>query len=111
MVGLLEASRRYDSTQGASFETYAGIRIRGSMLDEIRKTDWSPRSVHRKARMVAKAIRSIEGEIGREATDREVATLLDISLEEYYKITADSAGVKIFELDEDSNIYYDGDYF
>ena len=53
MIGLLEASGKYDETQGASFETYAGIRIRGSMLDEIRKNDWAPRSVHRKAREVA----------------------------------------------------------
>ena len=48
MLGLLEASRNYDPTQGASFETYAGIRIRGAMLDEIRRSDWTPRSVHRK---------------------------------------------------------------
>ena len=60
MIGLLEASRNYDSSQGASFETYAGIRIRGSMLDEIRKGDWAPRSLHRKARQVAKAVQEIE---------------------------------------------------
>ena len=47
MIGLLEAARKYDITKGASFETYAGIRIRGSMLDEVRKGDWAPRSVHR----------------------------------------------------------------
>ena len=47
MIGLLEASRNYDATQGASFETYAGIRIRGAMLDEIRRSDWAPRSVHK----------------------------------------------------------------
>ena len=50
MIGLLEAARNYDASQGASFETYAGIRIRGSMLDEIRKGDWAPRSLHRKVR-------------------------------------------------------------
>ena len=59
MIGLLEASRNYDPSQGASFETYAGIRIRGAMLDEIRKNDWAPRSVHRKARKVAEAVRQI----------------------------------------------------
>ena len=53
MIGLIEASRKFDPEQGASFETYAGIRIRGAMLDEIRRTDWTPRSVHRKAREVA----------------------------------------------------------
>ena len=57
MMGLLEAGRNYDSNQGASFETYAGIRIRGAMLDEIRRSDWTPRSVHRKARMGADARR------------------------------------------------------
>ena len=59
MIGLLEASRNYDPSQGASFETYAGIRIRGSMLDEIRKCDWAPRSLHRKVREVSNAIREI----------------------------------------------------
>ncbi len=73
MIGLLEASRNYDPSQGASFETYAGIRIRGAMLDEIRRSDWTPRSVHRKARMVADAMRSIENEQGRDARDVEVA--------------------------------------
>ena len=47
MIGLLEAARHYDPSQGASFETYAGIRVRGAMLDEIRRSDWTPRSVHR----------------------------------------------------------------
>ncbi|MFP5345232.1 MAG: sigma-70 family RNA polymerase sigma factor, partial [Gammaproteobacteria bacterium] len=57
MVGLLEAAKQYDAKRGASFETYAGIRIRGAMLDEVRKSDWTPRSVHRKAREVAQAVR------------------------------------------------------
>ena len=62
MIGLLEASRNYDASQGASFETYAGIRIRGAMLDEIRrKCDWAPRSLHRKMREAAEAIRADRG--------------------------------------------------
>src|SRR5690606_30335000 len=56
MIGLLEASKKYDGGKGASFETYAGIRIRGAMLDEVRKGDWAPRSVHRNTRMVSDAI-------------------------------------------------------
>ncbi|OYV55628.1 MAG: RNA polymerase sigma factor FliA, partial [Legionella sp. 21-45-4] len=47
MVGLLEAAANYDETKGASFETYAGIRIKGHMLDEVRRNDWIPRSVYR----------------------------------------------------------------
>jgi RNA polymerase sigma factor for flagellar operon FliA len=100
MLGLLEASRNYDPTQGASFETYAGIRIRGSMLDEIRRSDWTPRSVHRKARMVADAMREIENNEGRDARDVEVAQLLGMSLEEYHQILQDSTGCRIFSLDE-----------
>ena len=49
MIGLLEAAKKYESTKGATFETYAGIRIRGSMMDEVRKGDWVPRSVRQKA--------------------------------------------------------------
>ena len=56
MIGLLEAARKFEDNRGASFETYAGIRIRGAMLDEIRRGDWAPRSVHRDARKVAVAI-------------------------------------------------------
>ncbi|MDH3752163.1 MAG: sigma-70 family RNA polymerase sigma factor, partial [Gammaproteobacteria bacterium] len=67
MVGLLEAASNFDPSRGACFATYAGIRIRGSMLDDIRKHDWTPRSVHHKYRKVADAISSIESETGRHA--------------------------------------------
>lgn len=100
MIGLLEASRNYDANQGASFETYAGIRIRGSMLDEIRKNDWAPRSVHRKSRQVAEAVREIENENGRDARDTEIAATLDISLEEYYKILQDNSYHKVLSFED-----------
>ena len=100
MIGLLEASKNYDPTQGASFETYAGIRIRGAMLDEIRRSDWTPRSVHRKARMVADAMRAIENREGRDARDVEVAGSLGISLEDYHHILQDASGCRVFSLDE-----------
>jgi RNA polymerase sigma factor for flagellar operon FliA len=100
MIGLLEASRNYDPSQGASFETYAGIRIRGAMLDEIRRSDWTPRSVHRKARMVAEAMREIENEEGRDARDVEVADALGMSLKDYHKILQDASGCRIFSLEE-----------
>jgi len=100
MIGLLEASRNYDEGQGASFETYAGIRIRGAMLDEIRKNDWAPRSVHRKARMVAEAVRNIEHEHGRDARDTEIAQTLEITLEEYYKILQDNSYHKVLSVED-----------
>ncbi|VAW92293.1 RNA polymerase sigma factor for flagellar operon [hydrothermal vent metagenome] len=100
MIGLLEASKNYDPLQGASFETYAGIRIRGSMLDEIRKNDWAPRSVHRKARMVAEAVRTIENEHGRDARDTEIAATLDMPIEDYYKILQDNSYHKVLSVED-----------
>jgi RNA polymerase sigma factor for flagellar operon FliA len=100
MIGLLEASRNYDATQGASFETYAGIRIRGAMLDEIRKNDWAPRSVHRKARKVAEAVRTIENIKGRDARDSEVAEILEISLDEYHQMLQDASGYLVMSFED-----------
>ena len=78
MVGLLEAAGNFDPERGASFETYAGIRIRGAMLDDIRKHDWTPRSVHHKYRQVADAINAIEADTGRAASAEEIADRLGI---------------------------------
>jgi len=100
MIGLLEAARNYDAGQGASFETYAGIRIRGAMLDEIRKGDWAPRSVHRKARQVADAVREVENATGRDAKDHEVAKLLGMSLDEYHKTLQDASGCRLLSFEE-----------
>lgn len=100
MLGLLEAARLFDPNQGASFETYAGIRIRGAMLDELRRNDWTPRSVHRKTRDVSEAIRQLEEKHGREARDAEVAEHLSITLTEYHQILQDSAGCHLFSMDE-----------
>ena len=100
MIGLLEAARNYDASQGASFETYAGIRIRGSMLDEIRKGDWAPRSLHRKIREISHAIREIECLHGRDAKDAEVAERLSMSLDEYYQILQDASTHQILSFED-----------
>src|SRR5690606_17045270 len=100
MIGLLEASRKFDHGKGASFETYAGIRIRGAMLDDVRKGDWAPRSVHRNTRLVSGAIRTVEARLGRDAKDHEVAAELEMSLEDYYAILNDTAGSKLFSFDD-----------
>lgn len=100
MIGLLEAARNFDPSRGSRFETYAGIRIRGSMLDDIRKHDWTPRSVHHKYRRVSEAINSIESESGRPAKPEEIAAKLGISMDEYHKVLADSASSRLFSLEE-----------
>ena len=100
MIGLLEAAKNYDATQGASFETYAGIRIRGSMLDEIRKGDWAPRSLHRKVREITAAVREIETEKGRDARDSEVAERLNMTLDEYHHVLQDASGHQILSFED-----------
>jgi RNA polymerase sigma factor FliA len=100
MIGLLEAIKNYDGTKGASFETYAGIRIRGSMLDEVRRGDWVPRSVHRNAREIAKSIRDIENKTGRDARDTEVAQALGVTMLEYHKMLQDAQAGYILAFDD-----------
>ncbi len=100
MIGLLEAAQKYDASRGASFETYAGIRIRGAIVDEMRRGDWAPRSVHRNARRVADAIKAVESRSGRDAGDQEVAAELGVGLEEYYSIVQDAASSRLFSYEE-----------
>ena len=99
IIGLLDAARHYSSGRGASFETYASIRIRGAMIDELRKSDWAPRSVHRRAREVSQAIHDIEQGSGREAKESEIAEKLGISLEEYRQTAHDAARCQVMSLD------------
>lgn len=100
MIGLLEALKHFDPTHGASFETYAGIRIRGAMLDEIRTGDWTPRSVHRNVRELSAAVLKVENRKGGDATGSEVAAEMGISLDDYHAILQKSAAAKLFNLDE-----------
>lgn len=100
LIGLLEAARNYDHSHGASFETYAGIRIRGAMLDEVRRNDWVPRSVHRRARELATAVKTIEARCGRHAQDSEIAEELGLSLDEYFLLLQDISGNRVLSFDE-----------
>jgi RNA polymerase sigma factor for flagellar operon FliA len=100
MLGLLEAARHYDSSKGASFETYAGIRIRGHMLDEVRRNDWVPRSVYRNSRMISEAVKQVEHRIGREAKDYEVAQELGLPLQDYHDMLQDSSSSHLYGFDD-----------
>ncbi len=100
MLGLMEAAANWSMNRGASFETYAGIRIRGAMIDALRKLDWAPRSVHRQARAVAAAVREIEQRTGRDARDTEVAEHMGLSLEDYHKALQDAASCQLASLDD-----------
>lgn len=100
MIGLLEASRNFDGSKGASFETFAGIRIRGAMLDEIRKGDWTPRSVHKNGRAIAEAINEVEREIGGDAKDVDVAEKMQVSLAEYHQMLSEVNAGKIIGIED-----------
>jgi RNA polymerase sigma factor for flagellar operon FliA len=86
LVGLLQALRNYDPTCGASFETYSRTRVRGAMLDELRKMDWVPRTVHEKARKIQAAMNQLEQKLGQVPTEAQMAKALNLSLSEYGKL-------------------------
>lgn len=102
LMALLEAARNYSESRGAKFETFASIRIRGAMLDEVRNQNWAPRSYFRKRRELSQAIRSVENRVGRPPEPREVARELGIGIEEYNKLLADTSAGPLFSLDDES---------
>jgi RNA polymerase sigma factor FliA len=92
MIGLLDAVNRYEDTHGAQFETYAVQRIRGAMLDELRSSDWLPRSIRQTMRKIETAINNLQQRLGRAPKEAEIAKELKISLEEYQDMLNDGSG-------------------
>lgn len=92
MIGLLDAISRYEETHGAQFETYAVLRIRGAMLDELRNSDWLPRSMRQNMRKIEAAMASLQQKLGHPPTESEVAKLLKLSLSDYQDMLADGGG-------------------
>ncbi len=100
IFGLIDAIDKFDYGKGIKFETYASLRIRGSILDQIRKMDWIPRSVRQKQKQMEAAISKIESEANRLATDEEIAKELNISLEEYFNWQGQTKITNIASIDE-----------
>ena len=100
MIGLMNAAQNFTPTKGANFETYAGIRIRGAMLDEARKSNWTPRSTFKHAKQVSQAIRSIENRTGRDARSPEIADALGVSLEEYHRMVESAASSRLLSYEQ-----------
>jgi RNA polymerase sigma factor for flagellar operon FliA len=82
IFGLIDAIDKFDMEKNVKFETYASLRIRGAILDQIRKMDWIPRTVRQRQRRIDDAIKSIEMRTGKNATDEEIAEELGVSEEE-----------------------------
>jgi RNA polymerase sigma factor for flagellar operon FliA len=100
MIGLLNAAQNFTPTKGANFETYAGIRIRGAMLDEARRSNWTPRSTFRHAKQVSQAIRQIENRTGRDAKAQDIATTLGVSIDEYHRMLESAASSRILSYEQ-----------
>lgn len=83
IFGLIDAIDKFDYGKGIKFETYASLRIRGSILDQIRKMDWIPRSVRQKQKSITEASKKLEALVGPNYTDADMAKELGISTEEY----------------------------
>lgn len=86
LVGLLQSLRNYDPASGTSFESYARLRIRGAMLDELRRMDWVPRTIHEKSRKIQTIIGQLEQRLGRVPTDDEMAAAMKISPADYAEL-------------------------
>jgi len=92
MIGLLDAINRYEENHGAQFETYAVLRIRGAMVDELRSSDWMPRSTRANMRKVEQAMAALQQQLGRPPSESEVAKSLKLSLADYQDLLGDSGG-------------------
>jgi RNA polymerase sigma factor FliA len=92
MIGLIDAIGRYEDVHGAQFETYASQRIRGAMLDELRSTDWLPRSLRKNMRQLELTISQLEQQLGRPPTEKEIASKLELTLDDYYDMLGDCSG-------------------
>ncbi|MCK2046366.1 RNA polymerase sigma factor FliA [Chromohalobacter moromii] len=100
MVGLLDALERFDTAQGASFSTFANQRVRGAMIDELRSRDWMPRSVRRSVRALDQAVHRLEQSLGRAPDEREIASSLDMSVDEYHQLLLDANNGYLLGFDE-----------
>jgi RNA polymerase sigma factor FliA len=100
VFGLFDAIDKFDSTKNIKFQTYANLRIKGAILDELRKMDWISRSIRRNIHRIEDAIRSLELKLGREPDDFEVAKQIGVDIETYHRMTMKAQGAGLLSFDE-----------
>jgi RNA polymerase sigma factor for flagellar operon FliA len=105
MIGLLDAVSRYEENHGAQFETYAVQRIRGAMLDELRSSDWLPRSMRQNMRKIEVAMSELQQRLGRPPNESEVAKQLKLSLADYQDLLTEGGGHQLVYYED----FHDGD--
>jgi RNA polymerase sigma factor for flagellar operon FliA len=112
MIGLMDALERFEEGMGAQFETYATQRVRGAMLDELRRGDWLPRSVRQTQRKIDVAMQKLEHKQGRAPSEIEMAEALEVPIDEYRHMLSDARGSHLFyyedmDSEEDSDSFLD----
>ena len=100
VFGLIDAIDKFDPGKGVKFETYASLRIRGAIIDNIRELDWVPRSLRQKGKDLEKALSELEYSLGRPPTDQETADKLGLSIKEYNKFLGDASVCTLVSLEE-----------
>ncbi|GGB91702.1 RNA polymerase sigma factor FliA [Pseudoduganella buxea] len=103
MIGLLDALNRYEETHGAQFETYAVMRIRGAMLDELRSSDWMPRTMRQDMRKIETAMAALQQKLGRPPSESEVAKSLKLSLQDYQEMLSEGGGHQLVYYEDFKN--------
>jgi RNA polymerase sigma factor for flagellar operon FliA len=100
VIGLMDAIEKYDPTRDNKFKTYAEFRIRGAILDELRAQDWVPRSVRDKAKLLDRTMIELEAKLGRSASDEEISTKLNMTLDEFYDLVNQVRPVSVLSIDD-----------
>ncbi len=100
VIGLLEAMEKYDASRGIKLNTFAYMRIRGAMIDELRSKDWFPRSARSKAKKIGEVIRKLENKLGRYPAEEEVAQELNIDLDDYLTMLKDYGNLSIVSIED-----------
>lgn len=100
MIGLLDAIEKYDPHRETQFRTYAEFRIRGAMLDDLRATDWIPRSVRENADKVGTAVQSLKYELGRQPDEAQIAARLGLSLADYHQLLLKAKAISLLSLED-----------
>lgn len=99
IIGLIDAINKFDVSKNVQFKTYAEFRVKGAMLDELRALDWVPRSIRRKTTDLEKAYADIEKQVGRPATDEEVAEAMGLGLDDFYKLLDETKSVSFMDIE------------
>lgn len=106
VIGLFDAIEKFDPGKHVKFKTYAVTRVRGAIFDQLRQLDWVPRSIRQKSRELEDTVRRLEAQLGRSATDQEIARELGVSEKEFEKIVLKISGTTVLSLND---VWYSGD--